>query len=202
MPIRLLHGWHLQPAPSVARYKFVDQLRLVISTCSFTAAPREHAQRPWSSSTLTPDPRAAARSDTCTALRAAQCRERRASPPRTAGSAAWSSSPGGEPLACARDPGRGEGGRLAPAGRGSRPERGEAEGLADCEGLPHRTSGTGHQQSDERAPCPEKRTVPLRNQGPFITLSGMGKGASSLGPLRQRAGRARTQQPRPWKRPA
>ena len=37
--------------------------------------------------------------------------------------AAWSSSPGGEPLACARDPGRGEGG--------------EAEGLAECEGLPH-----------------------------------------------------------------
>ena len=100
---------------------------------------------------LRSSPRGAARSDTCTALRAAQCRERRASPPLTAVSTAWSSSPGGEPLACAsrsilegRDPGRGEGGRLAPAGRGSRPERGEAEGLAECEGLPHRTSGTGH----------------------------------------------------------
>ena len=53
------------------------------------------------------------------------------SPPLTIVSAAWSSSPGGEPLACARDPGRGEGG--------------EAEGLAECEGLPPRTSGTGHQ---------------------------------------------------------
>ena len=27
-----------------------------------------------------------------------------------------------------------------------------------------------HSQADERAACPEKRTVPLRNQGFFITL--------------------------------
>ena len=59
------------------------------------------------------------------------------SPPLTAVSAAWSSSPGGEPLACARDPGRGEGG--------------EAEGLAECEGLPHRTSGTWTLASTARA---------------------------------------------------
>ena len=103
----------------------------MISTCSFTAAPREHAERPWWSSTPTPDPRAAARSDTCTALRAAQCRERRASPPLTA--------------VCARP------GRPVPAESpsralgGLRAEGGEAEGLAECEGLPPRTSGTGHQ---------------------------------------------------------
>jgi hypothetical protein len=46
----------LQEPASVARHKFADSLRLVISTCSFTAAPREHAERPWSSSTPTPDP--------------------------------------------------------------------------------------------------------------------------------------------------
>jgi len=34
--------------------------------------PQEQTERPWSSSTPTPDPRAAARSDTCTAPRCAQ----------------------------------------------------------------------------------------------------------------------------------
>ena len=59
---------------------------------------------------LRSSPRGAARSDTCTALRAAQCRERRASPPLTAVSAAWSSSPGGEgPSAGPRGASRGRG---------------------------------------------------------------------------------------------
>ena len=55
-------------------------------------------------------PRGAARSDTCTPLRAAQCSERRASPPLTAVSTAWSSSPGGEgPSATPRGAARGKG---------------------------------------------------------------------------------------------
>jgi len=75
--------------------------------------------------TPTPYPRAAARSDTCTALRAAQGAE---------GLSATLGCVDGN--LTAESPSRALG--IQGEGQGVRPKA-----LAECEGLPHRTSGTG-----------------------------------------------------------
>ena len=78
------------------------------------------------------------------------------------------------------------------AGRGpSRPERGEAEGLAECEGLPHRTSGTGHQAAADASSAPDR--APTRSPGMLRALDprrGLLAGSRQATSLGGAAGRA------------